>query len=84
MVVTWVTDSSTDVSLVEYGIDDINLMANGTEDTFVDGGPQQRVLYIHRVKLKALACGQQYNYHVGSPLGWSELYRFKAMENGSD
>ena len=61
MVVTWVTDSSTDVSLVEYGIDDINLMANGTEDTFVDGGPQRRVLYIHRVKLNGLACGQQYS-----------------------
>ena len=24
------------------------------------------------------------DYHVGSPLGWSDLYSFKAMENGTD
>ena len=23
-------------------------------------------------------------YHVGSPLGWSDLYSFKAMKNGTD
>ncbi|KAI0213631.1 Acid phosphatase type 7 [Lamellibrachia satsuma] len=84
MVVTWVTINSTDVSFVEYGLSDMNLRARGIEDKFIDGGPQKRVLYMHRVKIRGLACGQKYNYHVGSPLGWSDLYSFKAMENGTN
>ena len=61
MVVTWVTISSTDVSFVEYGLSDMNLRARGIEDKFIDGGPQKRVLYMHRVKIRGLACGQKYS-----------------------
>ena len=60
MVVTWVTKSSSVVSLVEYGRNDLMLTATGFEEIFVDGGPKRRVLYMHRVKITGLACGQKY------------------------
>ena len=61
MVATWVTDSSTDVSVVEYGLNDLGLVAKGIEETFVDGGSQKRVLYMHRVKMTGLVPGRQYS-----------------------
>lgn len=60
MVVTWVTMSSTDVSIVEYGQTSLNLYANGSQDAFIDGGSEKRKLYVHRVKLTGLKPGNPY------------------------
>ncbi|KAK2173036.1 hypothetical protein NP493_909g00016 [Ridgeia piscesae] len=84
MVATWVTDSSTKVSIVEFGLNNLTQVAKGIEEKFVDGGSQKRVLYMHRVKMTGLKPGSQYKYHVGSSLGWSDLYTFKAIKNGTD
>lgn len=54
MVVTWSTPDSTGDSIVEYGIDKINLEAIGKETIFVDGGPEKRKQEIHRVLLPNL------------------------------
>ena len=61
MVATWVTDDPTDVSIVEYGLDDLNLVSKGIEDTFTDGGSMKRVLYMHRVKMTGLVPGREYS-----------------------
>ena len=61
MVATWVTLNSTDFSIVEFGIYDLNLVAKGTEDRFVDGGSQKRVMYMHRVKITGLKPGNRYS-----------------------
>ena len=61
MVATWVTMNSTDFSIVEFGINDLNLVAKGTEDKFVDGGSQKRVMYMHRVKITGLKPGNRYS-----------------------
>ena len=61
MVVTWVTMQSTIVSIVEYGIDDLNKTAKGYEDVFVDGGGEKRMMYIHRVTVTGLRPGQKYS-----------------------
>lgn len=61
MVATWVTDSSTDVSVVEYGHTNLTLVAKGIEEKFVDGGSQKRALYMHRVKMTGLVPGSQYS-----------------------
>jgi len=60
MVVTWVTVQSTIVSIVEYGIKDLNKTAKGYEDVFVDGGTEKRIIYIHRVTITGLRPGQKY------------------------
>jgi len=58
--VTWVTMQSTSTSVVEYGISKLNRTAKGREDVFIDGGPEKRVLYIHRVTVTGLRAGQKY------------------------
>ena len=61
MVATWVTDNSTDTSIVEYGLYDLNTVSKGIEETFTDGGSMKRVLYMHRVKMTGLVPGRQYS-----------------------
>lgn len=46
---TWSTRDNTNESIVEYGIDDLNMTALGSRTQFVDGGPEKRSQYIHRV-----------------------------------
>jgi len=60
MVVTWVTVQSTSTSVVEYGVKSLSKTAKGHEDIFVDGGPEKRMIYIHRVTITGLQPGQQY------------------------
>ena len=60
MVVTWVTFDPTDVSVVEYGIRDLNMVAKGTMDKYIDGGSEHRTIYMHRVTLTELTPGQMY------------------------
>ena len=63
MVVTWVTLDMTEDSLVEYGSRGLDSKARGVQDTFMDDGAEQRVLYIHRVKLTGLTPGLGYGVY---------------------
>lgn len=85
MVVTWVTQEATNGSVVEYGIDKLDEIAWQAEETFTDGGSEKRTLVIHRVIMKNLKPGTKYIYHVGHPKwGWSDLYFFRAMLDGTN
>lgn len=84
IVVTWSTMDSTNESLVEYGIDDFNLIANGSYTKFTDDGPKKRSQYIHRVTLTNLTENTRYIYHCGSRLGWSAEFWFNTLPSGSD
>ena len=68
MVATWVTDSSTKVSIVEFGLNNLTQVAKGIEEKFVDGGSQKRVLYMHRVKMTGLKPGSQYSKYISFSL----------------
>jgi len=83
MVVTWVTMSVCN-STVEYGLQTIDIESQGTMTKFMDGGDEKRVIYIHRATMTRLKPGQRYVYHVGSELGWSELFFFRALQEGAD
>ncbi|KFM71094.1 Iron/zinc purple acid phosphatase-like protein, partial [Stegodyphus mimosarum] len=84
MVVTWVTLDPTNISTVEYGFNKLNLHKIGSMTKFVDGGPNSRVIYIHRVLLTDLKPGSEYIYHCGSIDGWSAIYWFTAMQSGTN
>lgn len=59
VVVTWSTFSKCD-SIVEYGINGYILIAKGTVEKFIDGGPANHTQYIHRVRLSGLRAEQKY------------------------
>lgn len=61
MVVTWTTFNSTDESVVEFGIMQLDHRARGNFTKFVDGGSEARVLFIHRVTLTDLHPGVAYS-----------------------
>lgn len=54
IVVTWSTPQETKDSIVEYGIEIMNLKAEGVENLFVDGGEKKKSQEIHRVQLPNL------------------------------
>lgn len=54
MIITWTTFSDTQESTVEYGNGQLDRNASGTSTLFVDGGSEQRKLFIHRVELTNL------------------------------
>ncbi|CAM9579093.1 unnamed protein product [Lampetra planeri] len=86
IMVTWVTTNKTD-SIVEYsrfGSKLFGLKAIGSSTIFTDGGVEKRFMYIHRVLIKELDPGAQYVYHSGSTDGWSDMFFFSAMREGSD
>lgn len=80
MMVTWVTANHTNTSQVEYGLQKMDQVTNGTSSQFIDGGAAKRSMYMHRVLLTNLQPGSSYVYHCGSPDGWSALYFFTAMK----
>lgn len=88
MIVTWLTTNSTPHSIVQYGpaeaVPTFPLTQEGYQTKFVDGGSEKRSMYIHRVLLKNLKPGQGYYYQCGSELGWSEVFWFTAIKEGSD
>eukprot|EP00058_Branchiostoma_floridae_P011296 XP_002596784.1 hypothetical protein BRAFLDRAFT_73700 [Branchiostoma floridae] len=84
MMVTWSTANKTD-SVVEYGEGGLVKTARGSSVEFEDGGDEHRVQYIHRVTLTGLTPGHTYMYHCGSMEGgWSDLFVFTAMKEGTD
>lgn len=60
IVVTWSTWNKTGQSIVEYGINGMVLIANGTSKLFTDGGSLKRSQYIHAVKLTNLKPNTKY------------------------
>ena len=64
MIVTWVTFDPTDVAIVEYGRDDLNLVAKGVQDKFIDGGSEKRAIYMYRVVLNGLVPGERYSKYT--------------------
>ncbi|CAB3360188.1 Hypothetical predicted protein [Cloeon dipterum] len=84
MVITWNTMDPTEDSIVEYGIGGLILKAYGNQTVFIDGGKESRMQFIHKVVLTDLTPGATYTYHCGSDLGWSEIFTFTAMKNGTD
>ena len=64
MVVTWVTLTQTNSTVVEYGPTTFSMYVKGTEEVFKDGGSEKRRIYIHRAKMINLVPGNQYcKYH---------------------
>ncbi|XP_053210301.1 acid phosphatase type 7-like [Panonychus citri] len=84
MIVTWTTFDSIGKPVVEYGTKKLDLLSTGSSSKFVDGGSERRSMLIHRVLLTNLVPGQTYMYHVGSEFGWSPIFWFAAVKNGSD
>lgn len=86
MMITWVTTSADIDSLVEFGLADqaLDLKASGSATKFVDGGSEKRVMYMHRVKLIDLKPDTSYDYHCGSMDGWSSVFRFRTLPDGTD
>ncbi|XP_042902962.1 acid phosphatase type 7 [Parasteatoda tepidariorum] len=86
IIVTWVTFDPTNISTVEYGpLPNVtNKVKFGTVSKFVDGGYKKRVLWIHKVVLDDLVPGSEYVYYCGSTDGWSTMYEFTALKNGTD
>ena len=60
IVVTWVTMEAANLSIVEYGQRDLDTVAKGMQDIFVDGGSEKRNIYMHRVTLTNLRPNTRY------------------------
>uniref|UniRef100_A0A8D9EJ63 Purple acid phosphatase n=1 Tax=Cacopsylla melanoneura TaxID=428564 RepID=A0A8D9EJ63_9HEMI len=82
MTVTWSTFNETGESIVEYGIDKMDLAQKSPNATteFIDGGLNKRKQYIHRVTLTGLKPKTKYVYHCGSDLGWSDEFWFYTVD----
>ncbi|XP_022082973.1 acid phosphatase type 7-like [Acanthaster planci] len=83
MIVTWSTFNDTP-SVVQYGKVQPSNNAIGSSTKFVDGGSLHRAQFIHRVTLTGLEPGTKYVYRCGSDEGWSPLFFFPALRDGSN
>lgn len=66
IIVTWSTWDPTNSSVVQYGIMGLSSEKYGNSTRFVDGGDENRVQYIHKVKLTNLLPEESYcsyNFH---------------------
>ncbi|XP_068243016.1 acid phosphatase type 7-like [Palaemon carinicauda] len=84
IMVTWVTPSFINSSVVEYGTSNLALSATGNATLFTDGGSLKRQMWMHRVRLTNLTPDTRYFYHCGSDVGWSEVFTFKTWPAGND
>lgn len=87
-VITWTTFNET-TTQVECGLDPrhLDLTLTGSQELFIDGGPEHRRQFIHRVVVNGsgLTPLTAYYYRVGSPnYGWSDLFWFKTYPKGQD
>ncbi|XP_071789353.1 acid phosphatase type 7-like isoform X1 [Asterias amurensis] len=83
MIVTWSTFNDTG-SHVQFGVTVAKYTSSGSSTKFVDGGPEKHTQFIHRVKLTKLKPGTKYVYRCGSNKGWSSLFFFTALRDGTD
>ncbi|XP_044733329.1 acid phosphatase type 7-like [Chrysoperla carnea] len=85
IIVTWSTpDKTFGKSIVEYGVDKINLRSVGYRKKFVDGGKAKRAQYVHRVTLTDLKANTTYKYRCGGEQGWSPIFWFKTFPDGDN
>lgn len=77
--ITWVTQENTESSTVLYGTKLLNMKSTGYVKEFIDGGREQRKMYVHRVILSDLIAGTIYYYKCGSLDGWSDVLNFRAL-----
>lgn len=86
MYIVWNTLKDTN-SAVRYKLagDTSGKVAQGVSRKFVNGMPwKPHVQYVHRVKLTDLQPGQTYEYVCGSEQGWSPVFAFTAMRDGTN
>ncbi|XP_022649381.1 acid phosphatase type 7-like [Varroa destructor] len=89
MVATWLTINQTKKPQARYGAAGnsssvlFSMKVNGWSTKYVDGGTEQRQMYIHRAIMTGLVPGQRYYYHVGSDDGWSPVFWLQAQRNDS-
>jgi len=85
VIVTYSTLTDTEESMVEYGTEMFALDStrNGTSTKFVDGGDEHSTQFIHRVHLSPLKPNTTYFYHVGCSQGWSPVFGFKTVPEGT-
>lgn len=60
VVVTWVTENKTTESVVRYGYRLMDHRQTGIQESFLDGGSEQRRFIIHRVAITNLTAGAMY------------------------
>ena len=85
MIITWTTLEFVNETYVEYGMNNLDRVAIGSEKIFKNGDASSRETTIHQVVLNNLRPGQTYRYHCGSPrYGWSSIYYFTAMRIDSE
>lgn len=84
MMITWLTIDPTNQSVVEYGEFKLDKVKFGNQTKFIDGGSEKRVMFIHRVLLTDLTPNTTYRYHCGSNQGWSSLFWFTTMKEGTN
>nr|AAX26285.1 unknown [Schistosoma japonicum] len=77
--ITWITQEATENSTVLYGTKLLNMKSTGYAKKFIDGGREQRSMYIHRVILTDLIANTIYNYKCGSLDGWSSVLQFHSL-----
>ncbi|KAK7867438.1 hypothetical protein R5R35_009752 [Gryllus longicercus] len=88
LIVTWSTLNKTRTPVVEYAVQEkrgankFNERAEGKTVVFTTHGFKKfknkiKTQYVHSVKLTGLKPGKSYLYHVGSELGWSEVFFFE-------
>ncbi|XP_022082974.1 acid phosphatase type 7-like [Acanthaster planci] len=82
-IVTWSTFNDAP-SVVQFGMVQPSNNATGSSTKFVDGGSLHRAQFIHRVTLTGLEPGIKYVYRCGSEEGWSPLFFFTALRDGSN
>eukprot|EP01116_Phalansterium_solitarium_P013017 TRINITY_DN2984_c0_g3_i1.p1 TRINITY_DN2984_c0_g3~~TRINITY_DN2984_c0_g3_i1.p1 ORF type:complete len:415 (+),score=146.40 TRINITY_DN2984_c0_g3_i1:1586-2830(+) len=86
MVVSWATQQDPNgTATVQYGQSSSALSESMTGESFpfVDGGSENRTIYIFNVKLVGLAAATRYFYRVGDGAKtWSDVYNFTTLPSG--
>ncbi|OQV20064.1 Acid phosphatase type 7 [Hypsibius exemplaris] len=88
MTVTWSTVLSAS-TVVQYQLTKFDntsqpMEVNGQQTKFVDPAKAQRTQYIHRGVMVDLLPKTFYYYRVGDGVTWTEVFRFRSLQSGSD
>ncbi|XP_053406613.1 acid phosphatase type 7-like [Mercenaria mercenaria] len=90
MVVTWSTMNATQTTVAMIGPSiskkPPSVAVKGSSSKFVDPGTLHHTQFIHTVSFSGLKPGAAYVYKVGTTVEnvWSEVFTFRAMQEGSD
>jgi len=77
----WATKGPTRISIVQYGIDQLNLNERGTNHTYNTPFPFNTDKWFHKVKLTNLQPQKTYKYRVGDGNLWSRELSFETKGN---